>query len=149
MDDTDSLIKLFQLIRARILSVATALGTADTGRLYYGSAPQGATYPYAVARLINQQFSMGQTRLRADLEIMLFDRPDSRQLAAENLADLIQGSLIGYRASGVMVMANPMQRDTLPRWTDPADATVVQIRLVAEIIAYPAYLTQYATPLNS
>lgn len=156
---TVSLITLFQQIRAHILAyehpngstVGDTLGTEAQGRLYYVAAPDNVNTPYAVGRLVNIGGSLGGVRLRADLEIMIYDRPRARQLAAENLADLIQGALIGLRqaTSGLVFTCGAITRDSLPPAPSPGDASLVQVRLMTEVIAYPEFLTQYAVPANS
>lgn len=152
---TVSTVRLFQQLRDRILgfttpdgeSPADELGSGVNGRLFYAQAPDDVTTPYVVATLVNQQITMQGSRLRADLELMVYDRPRSRQAAAEHLADWIKGALIGYRdkTSG-LVFTNPPTSDSLPPVPSPGDADLVQVRVVAEVVAYPLYLTQYAIP---
>ncbi len=152
---TASSVALFQLLRTRILGFHTPdgdspgdqLGTGTSGRLFYAQAPDDVTTPYATARLINRQVSMQGTRERMDLEVMLFDRPRSRQVIAEELSDWIRGALTGFRDhSNGFVMTNPPSGDTMPQTPSPGDADLVQIRIVAEVISYPKYLTQYSIP---
>lgn len=151
-----SLVQLFLQLRARILGFTTPdghspgdeLGTGSSGRLFYVQAPDDVTTPYAVARLINQQITLQGSRLRADLEIMVFDRPRSRQPATELLADWIVGALVGYRGGHgeSFLMVNPPVRDSLEPVPSPGDSSLVQIRVAAEVIAYPTFLSQYAIP---
>lgn len=152
---TDSTVALFQLLRARILAfttpdghaVSSELGSGTTGRLFYVQAPEDVSTPYAVGRLINRQVTLQGARERCDLEIMLYDRPRSRQAIAEELADWIKGSLNGYRSSSSgFLMVNPPSSDSLEPIPAPGDSSLVQIRIVAEVICYPHYLTQYAIP---
>ncbi len=152
---TASTVALFELLRDRILgfttpdgyAVASELGSGKDGRLYYAQAPDDVATPYAVGRLINRQVTLQGSRERSDFEVMLFDRPRSRQPIAEELADWIKGSLNGFRshASG-FVMLNPPSSDSLEPIPSPGDSSLVQIRIVAEVISYPRYLTQYAIP---
>jgi len=157
---TASSVDLFLVLRTRILTFVTPdgdspgdqLGTDPGGRVFYAQAPDDVTTPYAIARFINRQVTQQGTRERVDLELMLFDRPRSRQAIAEELADWIKGALIGYRngstapRSSGLVMVNPPSGDTMPQTPSPGDADLVCIRILAEVISYPRYLTQYSIP---
>ncbi len=153
-----STVALWQLLRNRILgfttpdghAVASQLGSGKDGKLYYVEAPANAVTPYAVGRLINRQVTHQGARERSDLEIMLYDRPRARMPMDEELADWIKGALNGYRAPSSshagFVMVNPPSSEILPVTPSPGDTSLVTIQIVAEVIAYPHYLTQYAIP---
>lgn len=150
---TDSLGKIFQTIRARVLAFETAsgetVGDDVGGRFYYASAPNpgASTYPCLVGRLINQQITAGQGRLRGDLEVMVYDRPRARQLAAETIADRVTAALLSYRdGTAGFLLVTPRTRDSLEPTPPPGDRELVQIRLVFEVIAYPTMLFDYAVP---
>lgn len=155
MMGTGSTVTLFQQLRNRVLTAQLANGTLPLSqtigeRFYYNlSTPPDAEliYPFLSGRLINQQISGGGQRLRADFEVMVIDRPRSRLLAVETIADRVEGALHGYReARWGFVMANPPKRDTIEPPPPPGDRELVQVRLVFEIIAYPQRLADYAVP---
>jgi hypothetical protein len=150
---TDSLAKIFQTIRARVLAFETlsgeTVGDDVEARFYYASAPSPGptTYPCLVGRLINQQITPGLARLRADLELMVYDRPRARQLAAATIADRVTAALLSYRdGSSGFLLVTPRSRDSLEPTPPPGDRELVQIRMTFEVIAYPALLSQYAVP---
>lgn len=151
---TTSTPRLFQLLRAHILafqgpdgkSPADELGAGATARLYYAQAPAKQEFPFAVCRFINGRTTMG-VRKAVDAEIIIYDRPRARQVAAEQLADYFEGALQGFRSSAAgFVMTSAPDRDTLPITPSPGDAEMVQIRLLVPMIVYPQYLTQHSIP---
>jgi hypothetical protein len=162
MAGTQSTVTLFQQLRKHILEfeppanvpLSVTLGDELDGRFWLNAGPtpdedpeSDPIYPYVVGRFLNQQITQAGQRWRADFEIYVYDRPRSRQLAAETIADRILGALLGYRdARYGFVMANPPTKDTLPPTPPPGDRELVQVRLVAEIVAYPQLLEQYAYP---
>lgn len=146
--------RIWQMIRAYVLafegpdgkSPADELGAGDAGRMYYVQAPDHPTYPYVIGRLMAGRTTMG-VRKAMELELIIIDRPRARQVAAEQLADIIEGALQGFRSSAAgFVMTSAPDRDTLPVTPTPGDREEVQIRLVSPVIAYPQYLSQHSIP---
>lgn len=162
MAGTHSTITLFQQLRRHILTfqppesvtLEVTLGDELSGRFWYAAGPTPdqdpeaePIYPYVVGRFVNTQITRAGQRMRTDFEITVYDRPRSRQLAAETIADRIQGAILGYRDGRYgFAMMNPPTRESLPPTPPPGDRELVQVRLVSEVIAYPQLLSQYAVP---
>lgn len=162
MAGTQSTVTLFQQLRKHILqwqppegvTLELTLGDEVDGRFWYAAGPtpdvdpaDDSLYPYVVGRFLNIQKTLAGQRMRADFELTVYDRPRSRQIAAETIADRIEGAILGYRdARYGFVMMNPPTRESLPSTPPPGDRELVQVRIVTEVIAYPQMLSQYAVP---
>lgn len=156
---TTSTPVLEDTLRTRLLThtrlsgstLAEILGTAPSsgsdGKLYKVQAPDNATYPYGVMRLMNRRTS-GDIAERevAELEVMLFGRPRSQQATMEGAADACDEALLPryVDASSGVVACTGRTRNTMPVFAEPADREVVQIRLVYTLIVYPQNIAQYA-----
>lgn len=158
---TDSTTDLETALRTRLLTFtamdgatladtlgASLTGSGSDGKLYWDAAPDNVTESsgrWGILGLKNRRTrGDGQDGELAELEVMLFARPRSQKQTLEACADLCDQAMLRYRdtSSGVIGCWGKL-RSTLPPMTSPADAEVVQIRLVYTLVLWPAYLTQY------
>lgn len=154
LPSTDSTTLIFQTIRAHVLGYdqpnsggAVRDDIDERFWLNAGAAPDlGGQYPHVVGRLINQQTKKESGRLRADLELYVFHRPRKLQADAELIADRIVGALLGYKegGAGFLTIGNAA-RDTLAPVPPPGDRELVQVRIVADLIAYPDFIAAHST----
>ncbi len=129
----------------------TTLGTATSGagsdgKLYWDAAPDNEGPRWGILRLMNRRSRTdGQEGEQAEFEVTLFGRPRSQKATLELCADLCDQALLRFKDSsgGGLVGIWGRMRSTMPPFNGPADAEVVQIRLVYTVYILPAYLTQY------
>lgn len=148
-----SSIDILQTMQQRLLNTADAnshtlaqtLGT----RLYIVDVPSDATFPYGVMRLQNRRSGGWQLTMReeAELEVLFYARPFSALSAIEIAADLADGAMYLYqdRSGGGIVSCNRHRRDSIERFTDPADRELAIVRSVYSLILWPEYLTAHPT----
>ena len=166
---SDSTSEIEDTLRTRLLEFAPLAGdplpdvlgrteqaAGANGALFWDAAPDkltaaGTTTPlnrWGVMRLMNRRSRTdGQEGEQADLEIMFFGRPRNQKATLELCADLCDQALLRFKESsgGGLIGIWGRMRSTLPPFQSPADAEVVQIRLVYTVYILPAYLTQYST----
>lgn len=145
---------LYQQLRTRMLTFAPLTGSSVSSslgeRMYVVQAPDDATFPYGVMRIMNSQTNVNDglgDRMEFDLEVMLYARPRSQQFTLEAVADVIQSSFLRYRnapTDGGFIFSRQSQRDTIPMLTEPVDREVCTIMIRTHFQAWPAYLTQYS-----
>jgi hypothetical protein len=148
---TTSTANLWRQMRVRLLTYVPRSGatlrTRIGDRLYYVQAPDNAAWPHGIAtlRLPNDGAYNGE-RLEGELEVLLYDRPRSKQEALEDMADIADQAMLRY-ADGTsgLVFSRERRRDTLPANLPPADREVCGIRLVYQLVVWPLFLTQHAS----
>jgi hypothetical protein len=116
--------------------------------MYVSRAPDQPTFPFATLRLSEQQRTGEYQGMRktAMMEIMLVGRPWLMLEDLEHGADLVEQSLLNfhYKRDG-LIFSRSSTRDTIPPMSSPADAEVCMVRIVANVIIWPQYLTRYTT----
>lgn len=133
---------------ADVLGAAVGTSGAD-GALFWEAAPDTVTTKtprWGVLRLQNRRSDGdGAEREVAEFEVALFARPRSQKVTLEQCADLCDQAMLRYTetTTGGLIGCWGRLRSTLPPFPSPADAEVVQIRIVYSLVIYPAYLTQY------
>jgi len=165
---TDSTSDLEDTLRTRLLTfapmtgadLATTLGATQQaggadGALFWDAAPDRMTVAgsttqavsrWGILRLMNRRSRTdGQEGEQAEFEVTLFGRPRSQKATLEACADLCDQAMLRFKSSfgGGLVGVWGRMRSTMPPFTGPADAEVVQIRVVYTLVILPAYLTQY------
>lgn len=124
------------------------LGTSLGNRLYREAAPKDAAYPFLVVSLRSPQQPDGNQGLKQEyqLEAFVFHRPRSAQAEAEGYADTFASYLRTLRdASNGLVYATDVNAESLPAFTTPADASIVQIRVTAKLHVWPSFLSSLST----
>lgn len=147
---------LYGALRTRILTFdpggadGPLSGSGFLGpRLYTLEAPDNATYPLAIARLLSRNTGGGddaRLRERADYEVMIFHRPRAGLLLAERIADIMEEALLYYSTDtfGLMTVRRLVSRGTLPAYQSPENREVVRVRLLWDITWWPQYRSQLA-----
>jgi hypothetical protein len=147
---------LYGALRARILNFdpggpdGPLSGNAFLGpRLFTLEAPDNATYPFAIARLLSRNTGGGddaRLRERADYEIMVYHRPRTGLVLAERIADIMEEALLHYStdALGLLSVRRLVSRGTLPAYQSAENREVVRVRLLWDITWWPQYRTQLA-----
>lgn len=140
---------LYVLLRDRLLNTADpdgqTLDAALSGRLYRVAAPDTATYPYGLMRIQSPQIAPDTDGLKmtADLEVLFFGRPRATQPEIEALGDRAVAVLMPYRdASSGLVYVASATSEALPEFPAPADANVVQVRVLAKLHLWPVFLSR-------
>lgn len=150
---SDSLGAVYGTLRTRIIAypgVSAILGAGDTARLYRDRPPDFSAWPgtHGVMRITGEETrDFNQELVTATLEVMLFARPLSAVPQLRTLSDLVLQALRlftdatdGSDPDGDgAVMVRRLRRDTIPTGGD-ADRQVSQIRVMAALEMYPAYL---------
>lgn len=127
-------------------SLATLLGS----RMYAVRAPETPVFPYVTLRLLSQDRSGAYNGVRktAMLEVQLVGKPWAQLRELETAADVVEEAFgeLRYITDGLL-FSRSTSRDTLPPFGSPADSEVCTIRVVASLIIWPRFLTQYTTDL--
>lgn len=154
--NTTSTAAIYETLRTRALGFTPAsgalagrsVGQTLAQRFYNGAAPDAATYPYAIARIINRASAVdgNPERDEFDFEVMVYDRPRTNQVRAEGVADLLDAAFLRYvDPSSGLLFARSRQRDTLPQGAGDAEREVVQVRLLYSFTAWPLALATVPT----
>lgn len=154
---TDSQLATLEAIRDRLLtytpsggsSGAALLGALDgagsDGKLYIDQAPDHATLPYGVLRILDWrgQGDDGGYARRVQVELQLTHAPRRNAGALKAIADQCERALRGWSdvSAGVIVAQPDISRGTA-FYEAPADREQVLERLVIPLYVHPQYLTQ-------
>lgn len=152
LPSTVSTDALYVLLRNRLLNTpdpdGQTLAAALSGRLWRIAAPDTATYPYGLMTLKSPQLVPDSDGLKmtADLEVLFFGRPRSSQAEIEALGDRAVAVLMTYRdtSSGLVYVASATS-ESLPEFPAPADANIVQVRVLAKLHYWPVFLSRLAS----
>jgi len=146
---TATMTDLYTTLRTRLLSAVQALSgdTLDalfSGRLYNDQPPADAVFPYGVLRLPDLLTTGvdGTMRLAGDLELMLYGRPASTRAQMRHAGDVaLSGLRTWATTSGGLIKITDARVQMLPSFPSPADAEIVQVRVVATLFCWPQFLT--------
>lgn len=152
---SDRTTNLYGHARTRILSFNPAgadvplQGALLIGGLHTHSAPDAATYPYGVLRLQNRRNNNRDDASfseEGELELILVSRPRASIVTLERIADIVEEALLNYAtdAVGWWDVRELVNRTTMPPYPSPADAEMVQVRLLWRYTWWPLYRSQYA-----
>jgi len=152
LPSTSSTQAIYALLRKGLLEFVGPNGVSLKSiigeRMYVSRAPDQPTFPFATLRLSEQQRTGEYQGMRktAMMEIMLVGRPWLMLEDLEHGADLVEQSLLNfhYKRDG-LIFSRSSTRDTIPPMSSPADAEVCMVRIVANVIIWPQYLTRYTT----
>lgn len=133
-------------------AVSDTIGT----RLYQYRPPEDVAYPYGILNVSGWVLDprSRNERVTCKLELILVCRPaDATQIAAlRGCADQAQAAMMYYRAAdsthaaGGIIFMSQGTRDTLPQPPEPVDRQTFTIRLTWDLVVWPRFLTQVATP---
>jgi hypothetical protein len=152
--DSTSRKGLSLAIRDRILDFAplvgatlrVRLGGGDGARLYQKGAPDNATFPLGIIRLINDEAgTTNKERVEFDCEIIWHGKDIMQASQLEEIADVCDAAFLRYTdpSSGVIWYRGGRRRDDIPPSTEAANRGMISIRQVFPLIAWPRYLTDY------
>lgn len=152
---TDSTEGMLAVVRDRFLAF-TAIGGAkltDTiGTRLWLFAPPGGTaniWPFGILRFLpfTARGAYNGERVTGQVELMLWNRPRTAAAAKalEGAADVATGAFLRWANTDTdgLMFSREWSRATLPVPSEPADRDTYTIRLTFDVIAWPAYLTQY------
>lgn len=115
-------------------------------RLYVWAPPEPTAFPYATLRLMRSSTAgFNSYREDAELEVQITGRPESQLPLVESAMDLVDQCLLSLTdtAAGLMV-SRSRTRQTVPRFTDPADDAVVTVMATYTLFLWPEVLTSRA-----
>ena len=143
---------LYVLLRDQLLNTAdpdgNTLAAALSNRLWRIAAPDTGTYPYGLMTIKSPQMvpDTNGLKMTADLELLFFGRPRAQQPAIEALGDRAVAVLMQYRdtSSGLVYVASAVS-ESLPEFPAPADANIVQVRVLAKLHYWPVFLSRLAS----
>lgn len=153
--DTSSTEAIYATLRQAILnyerppnavSIASLTGT-DQNRVHIWAPPPKTLFPYVCLRLSRSSGgAYNGYRETATLEIQCIGRPESQLTLVQAMMDVIDGCFLGYKEPGSGLMfSRERTRDTIPRFTEPADANVVGEISRFSFVLWPKVLTDLRT----
>ena len=150
---TTSTAAVIQQLRARLKDFAPVgggdtIGTRLGSRLYIGTAPDNAAFPYAVMRLINQRQpgAYNGDKEEADFELMIYGNAAAQAKTLEDVADVADQALLRYKdASSGLIFGRERLRDSMSQSGDPSVAAFLAVRCLYSVSIWPIFLTQYAS----
>jgi hypothetical protein len=118
-------------------------------RVWVRAQPGAPVFPYLTLLLSRTSLSAyNGYRETAVLEVQAIGKPESQLPSVEAAMDLVDQCLTAYRNpdSGLMV-GRSRTRDTVPLFTDPAEASVVGVIARYDLFLWPRVLTDRAVVL--
>lgn len=119
----------------------------DGERVYVWAPPEPAPFPYLTLRLMRTGTpGFNGYREDAELEVQCIGRPESQLPLVESAMDLVDQCLTGLTdAAAGLVVGRQRTRQTVPRFTEPADDAVVAVQATYTLFLWPQVLTTRAT----
>ncbi len=150
---TASTPQLYATIRKALLAHITVGGATLTDylgagdRVYVRNAPTPPIFPYVTLRL-DRVSTAGYNgyREQAVLEVQCLGKPESQLSLVEAAVDIIDDCLLRYTyaATDGLMSCRTRQRQTIPLFTEPADAGVVAVVANYDLWLWPRVLTSRA-----
>lgn len=153
LPSTASTVQIYATIRQTLLSFqANDLARLDDylgaqPSVYVRAQPSGATrFPYITLLLSRtSQASYNGYRETAQLEVQCIGKPESQLPAVESAMDIVDQCLTALTQSQAgLVVGRSRTRQTMPVFTDPADASTVAVVATYELFLWPSVLTSRA-----
>lgn len=144
---------LYGAIRTRLLGYdptgRAALGQLLTGGLYSIEAPDKASYPFGVLRLMNRRTGPGddgRLREKGELQVTLYGVPRTSFDTIETAMDVIENALYGWNtdADGTFTIRGMLIRATLPGYQSPENREILSVRATWVYTWWPSYRTHLA-----
>jgi hypothetical protein len=147
---TASTVQIYSTIRKALLDYVSTdnqrLAQFVNDRIYVRSMPTPVQFPY-ITMLLNRTSLTAYNGYRETvlLEVQAIGKPESQLPLIESAMDIVDQCLTAYTdaRSGIMV-GRSRNRQTVPMFSDPADASVVGIIATYEFYLWPRVLTARA-----
>lgn len=144
---TASTVQIYSTIRKALLDYVSSddqrLAQFINDRIYVRSQPEPVLFPY-ITMLLNRTSLSAYNGYRetALLEVQCIGKPESQLPLVETAMDIVDQCLTAYTdpRSGIVV-GRSRNRQTIPMFTDPADASVVGVIATYEFFLWPRVLT--------
>ncbi len=147
---TASTVQIYSTIRKALLDYVSTDGQrlADFlgDRIYVRAQPTPVVYPYITLMLNRTSLSAyNGYRETALLEVQGIGKPDSQLPLVETMLDIADQCLTSYTESNSgLVVGRSRNRQTIPMFTDMADASTVGVIATYELYLWPRVLTARA-----
>lgn len=150
---TASTAQLYATIRAALLAHVTPgnsrlsdfVGTPP--QVWVGMQPSPPTFPY-LTLLLDRTTTPGFNGYRetAVLEVQCIGKPESQRPLVEGAMDVVDDCMTRYlySASDGLIVCRDRRRQTVPQFTDPAEAQVVSVVSQFDLFLWPRVLTAHA-----
>lgn len=119
--------------------------------VYVTMVPEDApSFPYITIRLtLASDTGTNSYRQTGTLSVDVIGKPSRQAVLVEDVADVCDAVLVGYTEPGSgLVLGRGRTRETLPRFTDPADKDIVGVTLSYSLILWPRVSTDRARTLS-
>jgi hypothetical protein len=127
------------------LRLSSMMGTAP--RVFIGIQPPPPIFPY-LTLLLDRTTTPGYNGYRetAILEVQAIGKPESQRYVIESAMDVVDDCLTQYlySASNGLIVCRDRRRQTVPVFTDPAEAGVVSVVSQFDLFLWPRVLTAKA-----
>lgn len=149
---TGSTAQIYATIRQALLDYVSPGGArlsdyvGTPPRIWVRSQPEPPVFPYLTLLLSRtSDAAYNGYRETAILEVQAIGKPESQLPLVETAMDIVDQCLTAYThaASGLIVGRSRM-RDTVPMFTDPAEAAVVGVVCRYDMFLWPHVLTSRA-----
>ena len=150
---TASSVQLYATIRAALLAHVTPGGhrlvdyVGPEPRIYVAVQPTPPVFPYFTL-LLDRTSTPGYNGYRetAILEVQAIGKPESQRPLIENAMDVVDDCLTQYLQSATdgLIVCRDRRRQTVPQFTDPAEASVVSVVSQFDLFLWPRVLTAKA-----
>jgi len=151
---TASTAQIYATLRRALLEHVTPGGSRLSDymgarpAIYVSRQPTPPSFPY-LTLLLDRTTTDGHSGYRenAVLEMQGIGRPESQLPTIEAAMDIVDDCLVHYtyaRPDGLLVCRG-RRRQTLPRFTDPAESAVAGVVCQYDLWLWPRVLTMHAT----
>lgn len=153
LPQTASTVQIYGTIRAALLAHVTSTGArlsdviGSSPRIYVGIQPSPPVFPY-LTLLLDRISTPGYNGYRetAVLEVQAIGKPESQRYVIEGAMDIVDDCMTQflYSASNGLIVCRDRRRQTVPQFTDPAEAAVVSVVAMYDLFLWPRVLTAKA-----
>lgn len=150
---TASTAQIYATVRGALLAHVTPGGNrlsdfvGTTPAIWVGMQPSPPTFPY-LTLLLDRTTTPGYNGYRetAVLEIQCIGKPESQRPIVEGAMDVVDDCMTRYlyAASDGLIVCRDRRRQTVPQFTDPAEAQVVSVVSQFDLFLWPRVLTAHA-----
>lgn len=144
---TASTVQIYSTIRKGLIDYVSSdnqrLAQFVNDRIYVRSQPEPVLFPY-ITLLLNRTSLSAYNGYRetALLEVQCLGKPESQLPLVETAMDIVDQCLTAYTdARSGLTVGRSRTRNTIPMFSDPADASVVGVVATYEFFIWPRVLT--------
>lgn len=144
---TASTVQIYSTIRKSLIDYVSSdnqrLAQFVNDRIYVRSQPEPVLFPY-ITLLLNRTSlaEFNGYRETALLEVQCLGKPESQLPLIETAMDIVDQCLTAYTdARSGLTVGRSRNRQTIPMFTDPADASTVGVIATYEFFIWPRVLT--------